>query len=76
MSLIPKIGIGTNLRKNKFHIPAITHGTSEIGYVVPSYSRNLINNASVSLSTRIRRNNVTYFRRTMCNGWNMKLIFT
>lgn len=52
MSLIPKIGIGTSLRKNKFHVPAITHGTSEIGYVVPSYSRNLINNASVNLSTR------------------------
>lgn len=52
MSLIPKIGIGTDLRKNKFHVPAITHGTSEIGYVTPSYSRNLINNASVNLSTR------------------------
>ena len=29
MSLIPKIGIGTDLRKNKFHVPAITHGTSD-----------------------------------------------
>ena len=52
MSLIPKIGIGQKLRKSSFHIPCITHGTSEIGYVTPSYSRNLINDATIKIGTR------------------------
>lgn len=52
MSLIPKIGIGQKLKKSNFHIPAITHGTSEIGYVTPSYSRNLINDSTIKIGTR------------------------
>ena len=52
MSLIPKVNIGRKTKKNYFHIPSLTHGTSEIGFVMPSYSRNLINDASIKLGTR------------------------
>lgn len=52
MSLIPKINVGKRSKKNRFHIPAFTHGTSEIGYVIPSYSRNLINDATIKIGTR------------------------
>lgn len=52
MSLIPKISIGRYNKKNEFHIPSLTHGTSEIGYVCPSYSRNLINDATIKIGTR------------------------
>lgn len=52
MSLIPKIRLGQKNRKNNFHIPSMTHGTSEIGFVVPSYSRNLINNTHIKIGAR------------------------
>lgn len=52
MSLIPKVTIGRKTDRHKFNIPALTHGTSEIGYVYPSYSRNLINNSHFSISSR------------------------
>lgn len=52
MSLIPKIKIGQKTDRNKFHLPCMTHGTSEIGYVYPVYSRNLINNSHFSISSR------------------------
>ena len=52
MSLIPSISIGRKTSRSKFHIPSMTHGTSEIGYVYPSYSRNLINNSHFSISSR------------------------
>lgn len=52
MSLIPKIQLGQKAGRNKFHLPCMTHGTSEIGYVYPVYSRNLINNSHFSISSR------------------------
>ena len=52
MSLIPKVKVGRKTKKNRFNVGAFTHGTSEIGYVMPSYSRNLINKASVHFGTR------------------------
>lgn len=52
MSLIPKISLGRKDQRNKFHVPSLTHGTSEIGYVIPSYSRNLINNTHIKLGAR------------------------
>lgn len=52
MSLIPKIKLGQKTGRNKFHLPCMTHGTSEIGYVYPVYSRNLINNSHFSISSR------------------------
>lgn len=52
MSLIPKIKLGQKIGRNKFHLPCMTHGTSEIGYVYPVYSRNLINNSHFSIRSR------------------------
>ena len=52
MSLIPKIKLGQKTGRNKFHLPCMTHGTSEIGYVYPVYSRNLISNSHFSISSR------------------------
>lgn len=52
MSLIPKISIGQKTKRNKFSLPCLTHGTSEIGYVSPTYSRNLINNSSFKIGTK------------------------
>lgn len=52
MSLIPKIKLGQKTGRNKFHLPCMTHGTSEIGYVYPVYSRYLINNSHFSIRSR------------------------
>lgn len=52
MSLLPSIKIGRKSDKNKFHVPCMTHGTSEIGYVSPSYSRTLIPKTNFRLGSR------------------------
>lgn len=52
MSLIPKITLGQKTNRNKFSLPCLTHGTSEIGYVSPTYSRNLLNNSHFKIGTR------------------------
>ena len=53
-SLIPKVSIGIDSRKYRRNQSCLVHGTSEIGYVFPTYARNYINDASISLGTRSR----------------------
>lgn len=53
-SLIPKISVGIDSRKYRRNQSCLVHGTSEIGFVFPTYARNYINDASVSLGTRSR----------------------
>lgn len=52
MSIIPKIGIGVDTHKGKFNLSAMTHTTSEIGYVQPTYSKLLVPNSRLDLQTR------------------------
>ena len=52
-SLIPKISIGRDTKKgNHFDLSSLTHTTSEIGYVQPTFSKNLVPNSSVRVGTR------------------------
>lgn len=53
-SLIPKISVGIDSRKYRRNQSCLVHGTSEIGFVFPTYARNYINDASISLGTRSR----------------------
>ncbi|AYQ58222.1 putative VP1 [Microviridae sp.] len=51
-SLIPKQSVGIDSRKYRRNQSCMVHGTSEIGYVLPTYARNYINDATINLSTR------------------------
>lgn len=52
-SLIPKISIGRDTKKgNHFDVSSLTHTTSEIGYVQPTFSKELVPNTNVRVSTR------------------------
>lgn len=51
-SLIPKIKIGVDTHHNKFDVSAMTHTTSEIGYVQPTYSKNLVPGTKLRIQTR------------------------
>lgn len=51
-SLIPKTTVGIDSRKYRRNQSCMVHGTSEIGYVFPTYARNYINDATVNLGTR------------------------
>ena len=52
-SLIPKISIGQDLKKgNHFDCSSLTHTTSEIGYVSPTFSKNLVPKSKVRIGTR------------------------
>ena len=53
-SLIPNVSIGIDSRKYRRNQSCLVHGTSEIGFVFPTYARNYINDASISLGTRSR----------------------
>lgn len=53
-SLIPKVSVGIDSRKYRRNQSCLVHGTSEIGFVFPTYARNYINDASISLGTRSR----------------------
>lgn len=52
MSLIPKIQIGIKSKKSGRNVSCMTHGTSEIGYVYPTYCREYINDATIKISSR------------------------
>ena len=52
MSLIPKQSVGIDSRKYKRNQSCMVHGTSEIGYVLPTYARNYINDATINIGTR------------------------
>lgn len=52
-SLIPKISIGRDTKKGShFDLSSMTHTTSEIGYVQPTFSKFLVPNSSVRIGTR------------------------
>lgn len=51
-SLIPKIRIGRDTGRNKFDISCMTHTTSEIGYVQPTFGRTIVPNSKVRIGTR------------------------
>lgn len=52
-SLIPKISLGVDTKKgNHFDISSLTHTTSEIGYVQPTFSKNLVPKSKVRIGTR------------------------
>lgn len=51
-SLTPKTSVGVNSRKYKRNQSCMVHGTSEIGYVFPTYARNYINDATINIGTR------------------------
>lgn len=51
-SLIPKTSVGIDSRKYKRNQSCMVHGTSEIGYVFPTYARNYINDATINIGTR------------------------
>ena len=53
-SLIPKISVGIDSRKYRRNQSCLVHGTSEIGFVFPTYARNYINDASITIGTRSR----------------------
>ena len=52
MSLVPKTSVGIDSRKYKRNQSCMVHGTSEIGFVFPTYARNYINDATINLGTR------------------------
>ena len=52
MSLIPKTSVGIDSRKYRRNQSCMVHGTSEIGFVFPTYARNYINDATINLGTR------------------------
>lgn len=51
-SLIPKIKIGVDTHKSKFDVSSMTHTTSEIGYVQPTFSKNLVPGSRLNVQTR------------------------
>lgn len=51
-SLIPKISIGRDGKRNSFDLSCMTHTTSEIGYVQPTFGRTIIPKSKVRISTR------------------------
>ena len=52
-SLIPKISLGVDTKKgNHFDISSLTHTTSEIGYVQPTFSKNIVPKSKVRIGTR------------------------
>ena len=52
MSILPNIKIGVDTHKGKFNLSAMTHTTSEIGYVHPTYSKMLVPKSKLSVRTR------------------------
>ena len=51
-SLIPKISIGVDTKREKFDLSSLTHTTSEIGYVQPTFSKLIVPNSKVRIGTR------------------------
>lgn len=51
-SLIPKINIGVDTHNSQFDLSSMTHATSEIGYVMPTYSKYIVPKSRVSIGTR------------------------
>ena len=51
-SLIPKIIIGRDTQRNHFDLSCMTHTTSEIGYVQPTFGRTIVPKTKVRISTR------------------------
>lgn len=51
-SLIPSITTGLKRKRNTRNVSCMVHGTSEIGYVLPTYCRQYINNAKIKIATR------------------------
>ena len=51
-SLVPQIKIGLDLAFRGRNVSCMTHGTSEIGYVYPTYCRRYTANAKVSIAPR------------------------
>lgn len=51
-SLIPKINIGVDTHNSQFDLSSMTHATSEIGYVMPTFSKYLVPKSRVSIGTR------------------------
>lgn len=51
-SLIPKISIGRDGKRNSFDLSCMTHTTSEIGYVQPTFGRTIIPKSKVRIGTR------------------------
>lgn len=51
-SLIPKIKIGVDTHNGRFDLSCMTHATSEIGYVMPTFSKYIVPKSRVSIGTR------------------------
>lgn len=51
-NLLPKIAIGVDTHKGQFDLSCLTHTTSEIGFVQPTYSKLFVPNSKVRLQTR------------------------
>lgn len=51
-SLIPKIKLGVDTHTGHFDLSSMTHATSEIGYVMPTYSKYIVPRSKVSIGTR------------------------
>lgn len=51
-SLIPKISIGRDTKRNHFDLSCMTHTTSEIGYVQPTFGRTIVPKSKVRVATR------------------------
>lgn len=51
-SLIPKIKLGVDTHTGHFDLSSMTHATSEIGYVMPTYSKYIVPKSKVSIGTR------------------------
>lgn len=51
-SLIPKINIGVDTHNSHFDLSSMTHATSEIGYVMPTFSKYIVPKSRVSIGTR------------------------
>lgn len=51
-SLIPKISIGRDTKRNHFDLSCMTHTTSEIGYVQPTFGRTIVPKSKVRIATR------------------------
>lgn len=51
-SLIPKIRLGRDTKRNHFDLSCMTHTTSEIGYVQPTFGRTIVPKSKVRVGTR------------------------
>ena len=51
-SLIPKIRLGRDTKRNQFDLSCMTHTTSEIGYVQPTFGRTIVPKTKVRVGTR------------------------